>query len=391
MIKTESHPLWQVGFRPFFALTCISGAALPILWVLIYSATSILPTALFEPVVSPIRWHAHEMFYGFGWALLGGFLLTASKNWVGIRGRHGWFLITLTALWIFDRVIMAFAFGWPPFAIYIGSSLFLFTIIIALEIDLISHHSQDSYADNYYLIFSLPLFLIAKLSMMVDNMDPIIGTSMTIALFRLMFLIMLERTIPAFMKGAFSVELTQPLWCKHAIKLLGFSLVFTPWLPTPLVSGLCLILSLILLGRFFSWFPQKAFSRIDIGVMYLGYLAIVANLLLIAATPLLGHWAGAASKHVFTLGAIGLIAPAMIIRISNGHTGRKVHFNRWDKSALYLMIAALLFRVIVPFFMPSAYITELALTALCWLFAFGIIGYRYIPMLMKPRIDGRLH
>ncbi len=391
MIKIESHPIWQVGFRPFFALTCISGAALPIIWVLIYSATSILPISLFNPVVSPIRWHAHEMFYGFGWALLGGFLLTASKNWVGIRGRHGCFLIALSILWISDRIIIAYAFGWPPLAIYICSSLFLLAIIVALEIDLITHHAQDSYTDNYYLIFSLPLFLIAKLSMMVDSIDPIIGTSMTIALFRLMFLIMLERTIPAFMKGAFSVELTQPLWCKHAIKLIGFFLVFTPWLPTPLVSGLCILLSLFLLGRLFSWFPDKAFSRIDIGVMYLGYLAIVANLLLIATSPLLDHWVGTASTHIFTLGAMGLIAPAMIIRISKGHTGRKVHFNNWDKSALYLMIAALLFRVIVPIFMPSAYITELTLTALCWLLAFGIISFRYIPILIKPRIDGRLH
>ena len=391
MIKIASHPIWQVGFRPLFALTCISGAALPILWILIYSSTSILPMSLFEPVVPPIRWHAHEMFYGFGWALLGGFLLTASKNWVGIRGRHGWFLIALTMLWIFDRIIFAFGFGWPPVAIYICSSLFLFAIVIALEIDLITHHSQDSYADNYYLILSLPLFLVAKLAMMVDSIDPVIGNSMTIALFRLMFLIMLERTIPAFMKGAFSLDLKQPLWCKHAIKLLGFLLVFTHWLPTLLVSGLCILLSLLLVGRFFSWFPEKAFGRIDIGVMYLGYLAIVANLLLIATSPLLGHWVGTASTHIFTLGAIGLIAPAMIIRISKGHTGRKVHFNYWDKCALYLMIGALFLRVIVPYFIPSAYITELTLTALCWLFAFGIIGYRYIPMLVEPRIDGRLH
>ena len=391
MIKIASHPVWQVGFRPFFALACISGAALPILWVLIYSSTPISTITLINAAVSPIRWHAHEMFYGFGWALLGGFLLTASKNWVGIRGRHGWFLIALTMLWIFDRIIFAFGFGWPPVAIYICSSLFLLAIVVALEIDLISNHSQDSYADNYYLILSLPLFLFAKLAMMVDNIDPIVGNSMTIALFRLMFLIMLERTIPAFMKGAFQVELTQPLWCKHAIKLIGFSLVFTHWLPTSLVSGLCILLSIFLLLRFFSWFPGRAFSRIDIGVMYLGYLAIVANLLLIATSPLLGHWVDTASTHIFTLGAIGLIAPAMLIRISKGHTGRKVHFNNWDKSTLYLMIVALLFRVIVPYFIPSAYITELTLTALCWLFAFGIIGYRYIPMLVEPRIDGRLH
>lgn len=391
MFNIASRPLWQVGFRPFFALACLSGAMLPILWVLIYSATSISSSALFSPAISPIRWHAHEMFYGFGWALLGGFLLTASKNWVGIRGRHGWLLIVLVALWILDRIIITFSFGWPPLVIYICSLLFLLTVIGALEIDLITHYSEDSYADNYYLVLSLPLFLVAKLAMLIESIDPAIGTIMTMALFRLMFLIMLERTIPAFMKNAFSLELTQAAWCKHAIKALGFALIFAAWIPTPIVSELCLLLSLLLLGRLINWFPVIALRRLDIGVMYLGYLAIVANLLLIAATPFLGHWIGAVSIHVFTLGAIGLIAPAMIVRISNGHTGRKVNFKNWDKIALYLMIAALFFRVIVPYFLPNAYITELTLTALCWLFAFGIIGYRYIPILIKPRIDGRLH
>ena len=28
-----------------------------------------------------IQWHDHDMFFCFGWGMLGGFLLTASKNW----------------------------------------------------------------------------------------------------------------------------------------------------------------------------------------------------------------------------------------------------------------------------------------------------------------------
>jgi uncharacterized protein involved in response to NO len=49
--------------------------------------------------------------------------------------------------------------------------------------------------------------------------------------------------------------------------------------------------------------------------------------------------------HVFTLGAMGLIA-------------------------------------------PNDYGLWFALAAFCWLIAFGIIGIRYTPMLLKPRIDG---
>ena len=88
---------------------------------------------------------------------------------------------------------------------------------------------------------------------------------------------------------------------------------------------------------------------------------------------------------------MGVIAPAMIIRISNGHTGRPVIFKGWDKLSLYLMLMALIFRVVVPFFRPEAYIVALYVAATCWLLAFLIIGCRYIPFLLQPRIDGRLH
>ena len=43
------------------------------------------------------------MFFGFGWAVLGGFLLTATRNWVKIRGYHGLALIYLVIVWLAER------------------------------------------------------------------------------------------------------------------------------------------------------------------------------------------------------------------------------------------------------------------------------------------------
>lgn len=40
------------------------------------------------------------------------------------------------------------------------------------------------------------------------------------------------------------------------------------------------------------------------------------------------------SIHVFIFGVMGLIIPAMLIRISKGHTGRKVFFDTLDKLAV---------------------------------------------------------
>jgi uncharacterized protein involved in response to NO len=35
-MKISAHPFWLVGFRPFFALACLAGLSLPLLWVLVY-------------------------------------------------------------------------------------------------------------------------------------------------------------------------------------------------------------------------------------------------------------------------------------------------------------------------------------------------------------------
>jgi uncharacterized protein involved in response to NO len=124
--------------------------------------------------------------------------------------------------------------------------------------------------------------------------------------------------------------------------------------------------------------------------MYLGYLAIIGQLL-IECLRLTGHlnWSASQSIHVFTFGAMGLIIPAMQVRISKGHTGRKVIFEKLDKLALVFMLIGFVFRVIAPRITSISYTLWISLAALCWFVCFLILAWRYIPILMKPRIDGR--
>lgn len=382
-----SAPVWLVGFRPFFIAACISGALFPLFWVLAYSGAFVRIGQAFDPFISALHWHKHEMFFGFGWALLGGFLLTASKNWLGIRGHHGATLGTLVLFWLLDRVAMAYGGGWSDIVVYALSIPFIFMIVTLLEIDLIRNRANDSYKDNVYFILALPLFILAKWAMLDREIDPAIGVAMTQGLFRLCFLLMLERTLEAFMKGAMGITLRRLPWIDHTIKTLGVVLIFIYNFPPSLQTLLSLLLAILMLIRWCYWHPFKALRRIDIGVMYLGYLAIAASLVIQSLMPLYGSF----GLHVFTLGAIGLIAPAMIIRISNGHTGRKVVFSKIDKLAIYLMLTALLFRVGVPLLAPDLYTQCLYVSACCWLAAFTAVGYRCIPMLLGPRIDGRAH
>ncbi len=386
MIPT-SHPLWLVGFRPFFTLACLAGVILPLVWALIFGGQLPAPESPFTSV----QWHAHEMFFGFGWAVLGGFLLTSTKNWVSIRGYHGPALMLLAGAWLVERLAMSFGGHWPLPLFLLANNLFLGSIVAMLLWTLIRHRDTDSYRDNAFFLVMLPGFIVAKYLMLAGG-DFTAGYVMAMGLFRLAFLVMLERTLTGFMKAAFQAEILRHPKLDMAIKLLGLLLVVEFLMPRPLGAALALALAVLLGIRFFFWKPHLAFRRIDIGIMYIGYLAIVGQLLVEA----LGHvinfvWIGSVSVHLFTVGAMGCVIPAMIIRISKGHTGRKVVFDGLDRAVLYLMLATLLARVGLPQIFPAAYLGWIHLSACLWSAAFAIVAWRYIPILIRPRIDGREH
>lgn len=386
-MRGSAHPFWLVGFRPFFALACLAGLSLPLLWVLLHLGVLPAPETSFRAV----QWHAHEMFFGFGWAVLGGFLLTSTKNWVQIRGYHGASLVFLVAAWLFERAGMWFGARWPVFLFELSNKMFLVAIVAMLLWTLVRHRKGDSYRDNYFFLLILPAFLIAKQwTLSVDHFQA--GVSMATGLFRVAFLVMLERTLTQFMKGIFQVDILRHATLDKAIKLLALLLAGTGVMPPSLAAWLSLLLALLLACRFFFWKPQLALQRLDLGIMYLGYAAIVAQLLVEflgqVAAP---DWVGAFSTHVFGLGVMGLIIPAMLIRIAKGHTGRKVVFEPIDKAVLWIMIAAFLLRVVAPQFLPESYALWLVLAACGWLAAFGILAWRLIPFLLQARVDGKEH
>lgn len=384
-IKLPGHPFWLLGFRPFFALAILAGVALPVLWALIYAGKIAAPVTSFAVV----QWHAHEMFFGFGWAVLGGFLLTASRSWVKVRGYHGAALMLLVTAWLFERVGMWFEGVLNSVLFRVSNNLFLSAIVAMLVWTLVRNRDKDFYRDNYLFLLILPMFLVAKnLLLSTDYFQD--GVSMAVGLFRMAFLVMLERTVFQFMKGAFQVEILENPRLNKAIKLSALLLVFSGFMPQLLAGGIALLTALLLAVRLVFWHPTLAMRRLDIGIMYLGYMAIVAQLLIefarLIVTP---AWSVSWSIHVFTFGVMGLIIPAMLIRIIKGHTGRPVIFTRLDKIVLWIMMLAFVLRLVAPLYDPTAYTRWIVFSAICWLVSFSLLAWRYIPFLLQSRIDGK--
>jgi uncharacterized protein involved in response to NO len=135
---------------------------------------------------------------------------------------------------------------------------------------LLRHRGQDSFADNPFFYVVLPAFLAAKL-LVLDQPHFHAGVTMAIGLYRMAFLLMLERTLTQFMKGLFQVEVLRKPWLDGAIKLLGLALVFQAWLPVLPAALLLGLLAALLAVRFVGWRPDLGFTRIDLAVMFLGY------------------------------------------------------------------------------------------------------------------------
>lgn len=386
MIWPARHSIWSAGFRPLFPLACLASLILPLWWALIYTG-AVPPAPTFTQ--APLQWHAHEMFYGYGWALLGGFLLTASKNWVGVRGWHGGALLLLCVAWILDRIANSFGAGWPPVLFWITTALFQLAIVYMLMHTLLQQKVRGGASDNYFFWIALPLFLPAKFLILQGDFYAL-GVGMSLALFRLAFLLMLERTQVQFMRHGFGVDILRNPRLDFPIKWLAVALIFAELLPAPLAGALELALAALLLWRFAFWHPAKALTRLDIGIMYIGYLMIAAQLVIAGIGRFIDlPWVGTVAVHVFTVGVMGLVGPAMIVRISKGHTGRNVVFERADLAVLWIMLAGFVARVVAPQLYPAGYMIFLHLAATCWLAAFAILFWRITPFLIAPRADGK--
>ncbi|HRK69272.1 MAG TPA: NnrS family protein, partial [Hyphomonas sp.] len=96
-------PLFSLGLRPFFLLGAIWAATAIPLWIATYALGS---DAM--PIEAGLTFHVHEMVFGYGSAIVAGFLLTAVPNWTGRLPVCGLPLVALVALWLVGRIAMLF-------------------------------------------------------------------------------------------------------------------------------------------------------------------------------------------------------------------------------------------------------------------------------------------
>ena len=378
--------LLSYAFRPFFLLNGIFAIAVVLAWIATLHGAGL-------PGITPM-WHSHEMLVGFAMAAVAGFSLTAVANWTGRPAVRGAPLGLLVLSWLVGRLALLFT-AWLPGAL-VGFLDMLFPVLLCVLLgrEIIEGRSRRNYQ---LLVIMVALALLNVLYHLGVNHQ--IAGADRLAIYLLIHTILLlvaiitARIIPVFtgnwlrQQGHKQMPVVNDNVNRAALLLTILVGLMASFAPTHPVTGILAFVAALVHGfRLSRW---RGFSTT---VNPLLFVLHAANAWLPVAYVLLGcsvfGWlfTPSAALHALTMGAIGTIVMAVTTRVALGHTGRPLQAARATVVAYWLLMIAVLIRVLGPL-TGNGYLLMIDLSAAGWIAAFGIFIWVYWPILTRPRVD----
>ncbi len=391
----ETTPaIWRLAFRPFF----LGGAMLACLYIPLWLLTwyfpeqSLLHEAFWAPVV-PLWWHPHEMLFGFGLAIVAGFLLTAVQNWTQQPTLKGWLLAVTFGCWFAARLVLLLPSVFPLWLATCFDTLFI--LLCAGKLWLCIYRVKQW----HNIGFPIMLLLAASLNLFsyycLAQRDFVTSHQVWQAMLwwlSVMLTLVGGRVIPFF--TAIKLQLPKP----EPIKLLDYSLIglmlllvaqsVSQLLPHHLLQILLSVTAVLHLIRWVRWKPHKTLSQPMLWSLHLAYVCLPITLGALAYNidneSIYRHL-----LHLFAIGSMAGLCLSMMSRVSLGHTGRNIYQGpnmSWAFGAIFI---AAVFRALVPLWLPEYHQLWLWIAATSWSLAFGWFVLCYVPILLRPRVDGR--
>jgi uncharacterized protein involved in response to NO len=375
--------LWNLGFRPFYLLASTFASSSILLWICQY-AGQLPATYLRSPA-----WHGHEMLFGYTMAVVAGFLLTAVANWTGKPTPSGPALIALASLWVAGRVLVL-----TPYATAAAIANVAFPLALAIGIGKAVVQSRNR--RNYFFLGLLLLLGFAVLAFHLSHQGLLPWperASLQAGLDVILFIMAVigGRVIPMFTNNgipgaqATRYSLVEKCALVGVLVLLGVDLLPVP---TLVVAVLALLGAFAHAVRLYLWQPWRTARAPLVWVLHVAYGWIVVYLVLrgLAEMRLVGQLF---AVHALTVGAIGGMTIGMMTRTARGHTGRLLSADGFETACFVLVVLAAMIRVFGGMLLPSAYLTTVVVSGLCWSAAFGLYAVRYWPILSRGRLDGK--
>jgi uncharacterized protein involved in response to NO len=387
---TPKYAFLQMGFRPFFLLSSVFFIISLSAWMLLY--THIISIRLDH--ITPSQWHAHEMLFGYAFAVVAGFLLTAIKNWTGIQTVHGKPLLLLVSLWLIARLIQTFQTDAVILAASFDLSFNIFlTCTVVFPIIQSKQWKQLGILVKIVLLtLGNGLYYSAELGWYAEGA----WIANTLALFLMISLILVigRRVIPMFIQNGLKLNtpLAQSRWIDISIMMNVVILLLNElfFQNSMLTCSIGLLLFGLNAFRLMRWHRPEIWSKPLLWGLYVSLWLISFGFLMLGLSQILSAVLTVYAIHLWAIGGIALMTQAMMSRVSLGHTGRDIHSpSVLVNYSFALIVLATLLRAIAPIFFRQSYLIWVlsAYTACVLAFILFIIGYS--QMLIKPRIDGK--
>lgn len=380
-------PFLASGFRPFYL--CAGGLA--VLWVPLWLAvlSGTLPLASH---FDPVAWHAHEMLFGYTMAVLIGFLYTAVPNWTGQPTPTGAPLAGLALLWLAGRLLVLCGADLPPWLVAAVDAAFLPAAALGILPALVRTRNRRNIAFPFALVGLAAASLLMHLEAM--GIGGLGGGALraTLGIMTVILVVMTGRVVPFFTRnrlpqsGATRNERLDRAAFVATILAVAAAVLLPQSLPA---GGLALAAAALLLLRMLPWRSWATRGEPMLWILHLGHLWIGVALLLQGLAELGLAVQPSLPVHALTIGAIGSLTLGMMARSALGHSGRPIAAGSMIRVAFWAINVAAAVRVFVPLITMTGYEHSLHVAAAAWTVAFGLFVFVFLPILVRPRIDGR--
>jgi uncharacterized protein involved in response to NO len=384
MSPDKTPVLLSYAFRPFFLLNGVFAMLIVFLWVMTIHGAGL-------PGATPY-WHSHEMLIGFAMAAVAGFSLTAVANWTGRPAIKGMPLALLLLCWLAGRLAMSLSPWLPASLVFLLDMLFPLLLGYLLSREIIAGRSRR----NYPLIAIV--FTIAGLNalyqlgagMWIPGVDRL-AIYLLIHTILLLVVIIAGRIVPNFtanwlrQQGQDQFPVNNDTINKAALSLtivVGLSASFLP--AHPVTGVLAFVAALVHGFRLSRWKGLATVSNPLLFVLHVAYLWLVVAYVLLACASFGWIFSSSAALHALTMGAISFMVLAVTTRVALGHTGRPLQAARLTVLAYWLLMLAILIRVLGPL-SDQDYLMMIDLSATAWIGAFAIFTWVYWPILSRPK------
>lgn len=364
------------AYRLFFPFAALFSALAVPLWLLALSG------AEFAQPSDPFGWHRHEMLFGYLWAALAGFLLTAVPNWTGRSAVTGGPLLSLFVLWLVGRVAMGMAQDvtlLPIVALLFPLSL---AGVVTRELWLGGNRR------NLPLAGAVWLLVIADGLYLGGFAD--IGLRMGFGLALVMMVLIGGRVTPAFtrnwLKARGVTDVVPEFGMVDRMALIGTVVTVVLWVVLDvhvLVGWGAMFAALMLLVRVSRWHGWRVRAEPLMLALHFSYVWLAVCFALLSLHSLGAEVTQAQVVHGIGTGAIGTMTLIVMMRALLGHSNRPITANWADILILVCVHLAAVLRISAP--LAGEETTVLHLSGMLWSAGFLGFAVRYLPIALQPR------